>query len=177
MTYQSAKHRVTLKRVMGLVVLIVYGTVFLVSLIKLWALGVANGNAIPESSSSLLGQVFEYMRTATKPLSSVWIYAPVPTEKYPLAMANFLFVMFYCGVFVGIGIIQSADYNARRIDKQVEDEFISASIRGSGRKTREQTQRSIDIETGHAIKAKPSIFLAPAAAMGLVGICIITMLQ
>ena len=162
--YSEAKRRVLLRRLYGAGLAVVCLMVVIAGLLKFMYFAFDDGGAVLAGLKRAAKTLVYAIYDKTQGLSIIWRYAPVPNMKQPISIANFWFLCFYLGAFIGAAVIRSGNDLARRvrkIEKQIEDELIRASVRGAVVRTREQIQDAVEVPKESIWKDVHTLYVAP----------------
>jgi hypothetical protein len=170
MSYEEAKRRIRIKRLLGIAMLAVALPVTAISLLKFLYFGLDDGGLLFAGIALSLKRMVYVIYERTQFLSLVWAHAPIPDLQRLVSTPNFWFLVSYLSIFVGMAIFRSGNELAarlRRIEMQIEDELIRFSMRSGERRTREEMQESIEIRQSPVWGRIHELYLAPVV-VGLI---------
>jgi hypothetical protein len=101
---------------------------------------------------------------STRLLLPIWNNAPVPNPNSISSKGTIGFLCWYAGVFVGMSLIGSANKLARRlraIDKQIEDEAIRESLKGSRTRSRAEMEQQVIVPKQSVWQQVHTLYIAP----------------
>lgn len=164
MSYEEAKRRIRIRRLLGIAILAVASLVTGVSLLKFLYFGLDDSGFLFAGIVLSLKWMVYAIYTRTQFLSFVWVHAPISDPQRWVSASNFWFLVSYLSMVMGIAIFRSGNELAvrlRRIEEQIEDELIRSSMRSGERRTRQQMQESVEIPQSPTWGRVHELYLAP----------------
>ena len=177
MTYQEAKNRVAIKWLVGTIILIPSAISTIISILKMFYFGFDKGDVLTHALAQPIKKLVSLAYHQTTFLEFFWLHSPIPVLPEVFTYQNTKFFIVYALTFIGLIFIGSGRALSQRItkiDKQIEDEMIKASIQGGKIRNKIEIQNSIPIQKPSLFSQLHAMYLAPLI-IGLI-IAIITKL-
>jgi len=173
MDIQQARSKVLIMWVVGIAISLLSGLSTIVSLMKMLYFrldtGTQFGGMLAKPFQDLVYAIFQWSNPY---LGLFWDYSPTPDQMNLVILDNFIFLLIYLLVFVGMAFISSARKLSRRlknINERIEDQIIEESMRGEVARTREQIERETEIPSSSIFSQFHQLYLAPVVVGVFVG--------
>ena len=172
-TYTEAKRKIYKRRMIGAVVTVLGSLTTLVSILKMFYVSLDGVDPLSHALAQPIKRLVALIYQNTRFLEYFWVHSPLPSLKILFTSENAYFLAGYALVFIGIAFLGSAKELAARlakIDRQIEDEMIKASVGGKKIRRQQDVKDSIAIDKPDVMGQFHSLYLAPIIAGVIIAI-------
>ncbi|MCL2524893.1 MAG: YniB family protein [Betaproteobacteria bacterium] len=164
MTYDEARKKVFIKWLLGVPIVAAASLSSVVSVLKMFYFSLDSGDPLTNAIAKQIKQLVYFAYDHTRFLEFFWTYSPTPTPKDLLASSTITSFFIYLCIFVGLWLIESARKLSARlaeIDKEIENQLIKESIKGSAPRRRDEIQAQVSIPKSSRFSQFHALYLAP----------------
>lgn len=148
MNYQSAKKIFKFRLVLGVFILILSFVSTVISVFKMIYFRLDDGSNIGHAISLLFKNIVYAIYEKTEFLNFFWEHSPVPNQIDIMDKQNLFFLSIYIIFFIGWIVIKSAlelRGRIKMIDREIEEDLLRGSARGSVNETRKQIKHNTEL--------------------------------
>jgi YniB-like protein len=179
-TYKEALAKSRLKRIVGIVIVVVAFISTVVSLLRMLYFRLDDGTNLGTVFSRPFKNLVVLAHKNTQFLDFFWSYSPTPSLVNISDPENIKFGVVYLSAFVGAALYASGNKLAmrlRKIDERIEDQLIEDSIRGERVRTREEIRASTEIPDSSIFTQIHQLYFAPVVTTIIGGILLAILLK
>ncbi|WP_295848370.1 YniB family protein [uncultured Neisseria sp.] len=174
MNYNDAKRKVIIKFMCGALVSLLSAISTIISILKMFYFKLDDGTRFGSALSEIFKRITIFTYEHTTFLEFFWKHSPIVNPFDFLEKQSIQFFIIYILFFIAWAVIRSAfDLRNRLkiIDKQIEDQIIKESIKGSNI-NRKQVENNVSISLSSKIH---DLYIAPLL-VAIIGAIIIKLL-
>lgn len=164
MTYDAAKKKIFLRRLLGAPIVIIASVSSVVSALKMFYFGLDNGDQVSSLIALPIKRLVYLVYENTHFLEFFWVYSPTPMPQALLTSSNIATFAVYLCIFLGMGLVGSARSLSARlaaIDKVIENELIQESVKGNTPHRRQEIQDQVSVQKPGWLSQFHTLYLAP----------------
>jgi len=164
MTYDEARKKIRTKWLLGAPIVAAASLSSIVSVLKMFYFGLDSGDPLSSAIAKPIKQLVYLAYDHTRFLEFFWIHSPIPFPRDLLASSTIASFVIYLCIFAGMGLIGSARSLSARlaeIDKEIENELIRESVKGSAPRKREEIQAQVSVPKPGWFSQFHTLYLAP----------------
>ncbi len=164
MTYDEARKKVFIRWLLGAPIVIASSASSIISALKMFYFGLDNGDSLSSAIAKPIKQLVSLGYDHTRFLELLWTHSPTPNPRDLFSSGTITSFFIYLCIFLGITLIGSARSLSARlaaIDKEIENELIRESIKGSTPPRREEIQARVSVSKSGWLSHLHTLYLAP----------------
>jgi hypothetical protein len=179
-TYKEALTKSRLKRIVGIVIVVIAFVSTVVSLLRMLYFGLDDGPNLGTVFARPFKNLVILVHKNTQFLDFFWSYSPTPSLANISDSENIKFGVVYLSCFFGAALYASGNKLAmrlRNIDERIENQFIEESISGQRVRTREEIRASAEIPNSSIFTQIHQLYFAPVVTTIIGGILLAILLK
>ncbi|MBN3068238.1 yfeABCD locus regulator [Pectobacterium brasiliense] len=178
MNFKNARKKSIEKRILGIVIIVPAVISTVVSFLKMLYFRLDDGTQLGGIISRPFKDIVGWIYQNTQYFSFFWKKSPIPNHMVLSEPNNINFIVIYLLIFIGFAFYGAGAKLSSRlaeINVKIENQLIEESIKGIGKRSREEIERTTEIPSNSIFSQFHQLYLAPVvtAVIGAVIIKIV----